>query len=171
MKKQVMAKVVVPVSFTGTVEVEVPAAVPEERRESLARKVALARILATTENPDAPEDDACEEYQVEFGLDEATAERNWDACKTTGVSGKWSLQESANDHAGVVESLVDKAEAAGLQPEDVDETVHELASSVAADTNNGGLVEQIRYLVQEIGAERAERQIDELIEAQPKEGE
>ena len=94
MKKQPMAKVVVPVSFTGTVEVEVPAAVPEERRESLARKVALARLLATTDSPDAPEDDAGEEDQVEFGLDDATAERNWDACKTTGVSGKWSLQET-----------------------------------------------------------------------------
>jgi hypothetical protein len=91
MKKK-MAKVVVSVSFTGTVEVEVPAVVPQERRESLARKVALARLLATTENPDAPEDDACSEYEGEFGLDEATAGRDWDECVVAGASGQWSLQ-------------------------------------------------------------------------------
>ena len=114
MKKKPMLKVVVPVSFTGTVEVEVPADIPQQRRESLARKVALARVLATTENPDAPEDDACGEYETEFGLDEATAERNWDACRTTGTSGQWSLQAD-DDHAAVVERLADKAEAAGLR--------------------------------------------------------
>ena len=163
MKKKPMLKVVVPVSFAGTVEVEVPADIPQERRESLARKVALARVLATTENPDAPEDDACAEYETEFGLDEATAERNWDGCRTTGVSGQWSLQAD-DDHAAVVERLADKAESAGLKPEDLDETVHELASSIAADINNGGLEEQVRYLVKETGAQQTERQIDELIE-------
>ena len=56
--KKAMAKVMVPVSFTGMVEVEIPAAIPPERREMLAGKVSLARLLATTENPDAPEDDA-----------------------------------------------------------------------------------------------------------------
>ena len=89
--KRSMVKVVVPVAFTGTVEVEVPAHIPQERREALARKVALARVLATTENPDAPEDDACAEYAEEFKLGEATAGRDWDACVTAGVSGKWSL--------------------------------------------------------------------------------
>ena len=37
--KKPMTKVVVPVSFTGTVEVEIPAAIPPERREMLASKV------------------------------------------------------------------------------------------------------------------------------------
>ena len=68
-------KVVVPVSFTGTVEVEVPADVPPERREALARKVALARVLTTTENPDAPEDEACAEYEEEFGLGDTPRQR------------------------------------------------------------------------------------------------
>jgi len=89
--KKSMAKIVVPVAFTGTVEVEVPSGVPQGRREALARKVALARVLATTENPNAPEDDACAEYGEEFKLGEATAGRDWDGCVTTGVSGKWSL--------------------------------------------------------------------------------
>jgi hypothetical protein len=157
-------KVVVPVSFTGTVETEVPADVPPERREALARKFALARILATTENPDAPEDDACGEYEEECQIDEATAGRDWDGCLTPGVSGQWSLWKESEADAAVVERLAGKAESAGLEPEDLDELVHELASSVAADINNGGLDEQIKYLVEGLGAEHAERQLDGLIE-------
>ena len=162
--KEPMQKIVVSVTFTGTVEVEVPVAVPQERHEALARKVALAQVLATTDNPDAPEDQACEEYETEFGLDEATAEREWDACRTTGVSGAWALQTTDEEIAAVVERLVDKVDKAGLQPEDLDEMVHELASSIASDTNNGGVDEQVKYLVKEMGAQGTERQIDELIE-------
>ena len=120
--KKTMLKVMVPVSFTGTVETEVPADVPAERRESLARKVALARILATVENPDAPEDDARAEYEAEFGLGEDVAESDWDGCLTTGVSGKWSPRPEA-DVAAVAERLASKAESAGLEPEDLDESV------------------------------------------------
>jgi hypothetical protein len=158
----------VPVSFTGMVEVDVPDDVPQERREALARKVALARALATTENPDAPEDDACGEYEEEFGLDEATAGRDWDGCETAGAIGRWS---AAGDVAAAAERLAEKAAAAGLEPEDLDETVHELASGVAADVNNGGLEEQVRYLVERLGAEYAKRQLDELVEKRLKEGE
>ena len=70
-----------------------------------------------------------------------------------------------------IERLVDKADTAGMQPEDIDEVVHEFAASVAADVNNGGLSDQIRYLVEGIGAQHTERQIDELTESQPREGE
>jgi hypothetical protein len=168
--KKAMAKVVVSVSFTGAVEVEVPDDVPQERREALARKVALARVSATTESPDAPEDDACAEYEEEFGLDEATAGHDWDGCETTSVSGKWSLQAAADDRAAVAERLAERAVAAGLQPEDLDELVHELASGVAADVTNGGLEEQARYLVERLGPEHAERQLDELVEERKKEG-
>jgi len=70
----------------------------------------------------------------------------------------------------VVQRLVDKAEAAGLQAEDLDEAVHELADSFAADANNGGLEEQIRYLVGGLGAQHTERLLDELIENQPRKG-
>jgi len=155
-------KIVVPVTFTGNIEVEVPAEIPQEHRDSLARKVALARVLATTDNPDAPEDDACAEYEAEFGLDEATAGQNWDACKTAGVSGKWSL-ETDDDIAAVVTKLAAKAHSAGMQPEDLDETVHDLASGIAANVNNGGVDEQIKFLVKELGARHAQEQIDKLI--------
>jgi hypothetical protein len=57
----------------------------------LAEKVALARVLATTENPDAPEDQACCDYAESFGMDEQQAERDWDGCQTTTVDGVWQL--------------------------------------------------------------------------------
>jgi hypothetical protein len=81
---------------------------------------------------------------------------------------------AADEHSVVVERLVNKADTAGLAAEDLDEVVHELAASVAADVNNGGLEDQIRYLVDGLGAEHTERQIDELIEEhtnQPNQGE
>jgi hypothetical protein len=70
-----------------------------------------------------------------------------------------------------IDRLVDKADAAGLEPEDLDEIVHEFAASIAADVNNGGLDDQIRYLVDGMGVQQTEQQLDELIEGQPREGE
>jgi len=68
-----------------------------------------------------------------------------------------------------IDRLVDKTEAAGLEPEDLDEIVHEVAASIAADVNNGGLDDQIRYLVDGMGVQQTERQLDDLIESQPRE--
>jgi hypothetical protein len=68
------------------------------------------------------------------------------------------------DVAAVVDRLTNKADAAGLVAEDLDDLIHDLASSVAADVNNGGLEDQLRYLVDGIGAQHTERQLDELIE-------
>ena len=82
------------------------------------------------------------------------------------------LQPAPADNGTLVAaSLVGKAAAARLEPEDLDELVHELAASLAADVNNGGLDDQIRYLVDGMGAEHTERQIEDLIESQPREGE
>ena len=74
------------------------------------------------------------------------------------------LQPEADDFDAVVERLTNKADSAGLQPEDLDEMVHEMASSIASDVNNEGVDGQIRYLVKEMGAQHAEKQLDELIE-------
>ena len=63
-----------------------------------------------------------------------------------------------------LEQLVAKAEAAGLKAEDFDETVHDLASGIAADINNAGLEDQLRYLIDEWGGEAAGREIDRLAE-------
>jgi hypothetical protein len=50
-----------------------------------------------------------------------------------------------------------------LQPEDLDESVHDVASGIASDANNGGLDAQVRFLVKELGAGHAEEQLDKLI--------
>jgi hypothetical protein len=75
-------------------------------------------------------------------------------------------QDDANplpaDHDRVLEQLLAKAEAAGLGPEDLDETVHDLANSIAADINNAGLEDQLRYLLDEWGGDAAAREIDRL---------
>ena len=62
-------------------------------QSSCAQKVALARILATCDNPDAPDDDACSDY-IDRCSDtaEATAEQDWDQCEVHGVSGAWLLK-------------------------------------------------------------------------------
>lgn len=73
-------------------------------------------------------------------------------------------EATADDRAAAVKRLANKAESAGLQAEDLDETVHDLVSSIASDINNEGMDGQIKYLVKEMGAQHAEREIDKLIE-------
>ncbi|MGO9110428.1 MAG: hypothetical protein ACLP9L_14490 [Thermoguttaceae bacterium] len=80
-------------------------------------------------------------------------------------------EATADDRATVVERLVNKAESAGLKAEDLDETVHDLMSSIASDINNGGLEDQVTYLVEGLGEQDTERQIDELIEERQRTGE
>ena len=55
------------------------------------------------------------------------------------------------------ERLIQQAEEDGVLPERLDELVHEIASSHAASINNGGLSEQIEYIVKELGAAEVER--------------
>jgi hypothetical protein len=82
----------VPVQFSGIVTVKVPDHLSDADAKLLAGKLALARILATSDNPDAPEDDACEEYADECSaLGQPTAEQDWDQCEVSGVGGQWSL--------------------------------------------------------------------------------
>jgi hypothetical protein len=74
-------------------------------------------------------------------------------------------QESdGSDHNPAVDRLFDKAEDAGLTSENLDELVHELAASIAADVNNSGLEDQIRYLVKDLGVSAVEKQLDQIIE-------
>ncbi len=77
--------------ITGTVTVMVPDHLGSADAKLLATKVALARILATCDNPDAPEDDALSNYADECS-DQArkTAEQDWDQCEVQGVGGQWA---------------------------------------------------------------------------------
>ena len=99
------------------------------------------------------------------------AEHGGPVCEKCDCDMELQPEAAAADRAAVVDRLADKADAAGLQPDDFEETVHEFAASIAADVNNGGLEDQIAYLVDGFGAQHTERQIDELIENQPEQGE
>jgi len=80
----------VPVYFAGTVTVLVPGNLAASDARLLASKVALARILATTDNPDAPEGDAYEDYAEECSPGaRPTAERDWDSSRVGGICGEW----------------------------------------------------------------------------------
>jgi hypothetical protein len=73
--------------------------------------------------------------------------------------------EAADDREAVVQRLAEKAEANGLEAEHLDDTMHDLAASIAADINNAGLEDQIRHLVAELGPQHTERRLDDLIKA------
>ena len=87
-----MKKIDVIVNFEGTVSVMVPDHMSEEDSKLLASKVALARVLATTDNPDAPEEDALDQYEDECSSKaKKTSDKDWDTARADGVSGRWSL--------------------------------------------------------------------------------
>jgi hypothetical protein len=86
-----MPKLNIPVQFTGVVRVEVPNHLSRTDAKLLATKLALARILATCDNPDAPEDDAFSDYADECSaLARKTAEDDWDRSEVKSVSGQWA---------------------------------------------------------------------------------
>jgi hypothetical protein len=88
-----MKQIDVPVQFNGVVTVLVPKHLSATDAKLLANKVALARILATCDNPDAPEEDACDEYAEECSdTAQTTAEQDWDRCKIHGVGGAWVVE-------------------------------------------------------------------------------
>jgi hypothetical protein len=99
------------------------------------------------------------------------AEHGGPVCEKCDCNMELQPELAADDRTAVVEKLVNKADTAGLVAEDLDELVHEFAASVASDVNNGGLEDQIAYLVDGLGAQHTERQIDELIENQQEQGE
>ena len=58
--------------------------------------------------------------------------------------------------------LIRTAEDSGIMPEQLDEAVHEAAASAASSINNGGVADQITYLVEQFGAAETEEILDEL---------
>ena len=85
-----MPKLDIPMQFTGVVSIQVPDHLSLTDAKLLATKLALARILATCDNPDAPEDDAFSDYADECSdLAQETAEDDWDQSEVKSVSGSW----------------------------------------------------------------------------------
>ena len=94
-----MAKHEISVVFYGSVEVEVPDDLELDTVQSreLARRIALCKILATCDNPDAPADEAFSDWLSSVGLDDRHVEEygpKWDEVyeSTNLVSGGWGLQ-------------------------------------------------------------------------------
>jgi hypothetical protein len=56
--------------------------------------------------------------------------------------------------------LIRKAEEMGIKAEQLDETVHDAAAASASAINNGGMEDQITYLVEHFGAEETEKILD-----------
>lgn len=90
--KNAKRTIMVPVVFAGHVAVSVPAKATDAQGEALARKLAVARLLATTDNPDSgtAEDDACQEFAEKHGLSETMAEKLWDASECVVEGGIWT---------------------------------------------------------------------------------
>ena len=58
--------------------------------------------------------------------------------------------------------LIGKAAELGIEPEQLDEAVHEAASAAAASINNAGVDDQIVYLIEHCGAKETEKILNKL---------
>jgi hypothetical protein len=63
---------------------------------------------------------------------------------------------------GDLRQLVDLAQSKGLQPTDLDDAVHDNASALASGINNGGLAEQIEFLVDQLGIPETQTLLTEV---------
>lgn len=88
-----MKEIRVPVRFEGVVTVKVLEGLEPKVENLLAEKLALANILATTDNPDATVSEACEAFAEEAKLDEYDAGRLFDQSQIGDVAGLWQILE------------------------------------------------------------------------------
>lgn len=62
----------------------------------------------------------------------------------------------------IADQLIAAAQAADIDPIELDELVHDLVSRKASRINNGGLDSQIRYITDQLGDDQARRQLAAL---------
>ena len=92
-----MQKIQCSCSFLGTVIVVVPDQLSEADAKLLAGKVALARIVATADNPDAPEEAAYDNYLEECSPKARHASQdNWDAAEVVSIGGRGCYGKGPN---------------------------------------------------------------------------
>ena len=87
--------------------------------------------------------------------------------------GAWCLAEDEEkefDRRKGTAQLIEKANKLELQPEDLDEAVHDAADSLAASIDNGGVDEQVSWLVERLGLDDTETCIAEIAERKAREG-
>ena len=92
------------------------------------------------------------------------AEHGGPVCEKCDCDMELQPEATADDRAAIVDRLTNKADAAGLQPEDIDESSTSLRPALPPMSTTVGIEDQLRYLVDGIGAKHTERQLDELIE-------
>lgn len=63
----------------------------------------------------------------------------------------------------MISHLIDQCERAGLNPVWLDDLVHDTASQIASSANNGGLEDQITFLVSQLGEEDTEREVQGIL--------
>jgi len=63
-----------------------------------------------------------------------------------------------------VRQLVDWAKSQGLQPDNLDDAVHDNAAALASGINNGGLGEQIEFLVDQQGVQETQALLTKITE-------
>ena len=63
---------------------------------------------------------------------------------------------------GPIEKRINEAKKK-LTYEDLDEVVHEAASLIASGVNNGGLDEQVDFLIQNMGGEETAKILEDLV--------
>ena len=66
--------------------------------------------------------------------------------------------------------LIRKAVELGVEPEQLDEAVHDAAAAAAASINNAGVEDQVTYLIEQFGVEETEKILDELPDAKEVKG-
>jgi hypothetical protein len=65
-----------------------------------------------------------------------------------------------------VSDIVALAESMGLKPEDLDDLVHDAISRRASAINNGGLDDQLAFLVEQCGQEQTRAALQGLVSSQ-----
>lgn len=133
----------VPVVFHGTVAVKVPDDATSPK--SLAESLALAKVIASVENPDSAsaEDNACGEYQEENGIPEEQAEREWDDSECLNVVGTWISDYKLTDEQR--KELKDRLWAS------LEGSVHAYSQQIANLLNELTDDELVKYVNEQVG--------------------
>ncbi|MBE3144540.1 MAG: hypothetical protein IMZ61_11545 [Planctomycetes bacterium] len=67
------------------------------------------------------------------------------------------------NNSDTIQTLVAHAQQNHLTEPNLDELVHDLKSKEASSINNGGIQEQITYIIEQLGPTEAMAEIDKLI--------
>lgn len=106
--------------------------------------------------------EAAIEHNIRDILDHAIRENRFTAGTSASLTtSDWTLRTLPD-----VSELVAMAESMGLKPEDLDDLVHDAISARASAINNGGLDDQLAFLVEQCGREQIRAALQGLVSSQ-----